>query len=196
MKLIFATNNRYKFEEIKHTLGDVFQLVNLSDIGFYGEIPETHDTIEENAAEKALFIYNKFGIDCFADDTGLEIDALFGEPGVFSARYAGDNCSFDDNMNKVLEKMKGIKDRKARFRTVIALIGHGNLKTFEGCVEGEILNHKSGTGGFGYDPVFRPDGYDLTFAQMSLADKNRISHRAIAVNKLVDYLQNNYAITK
>ncbi|MBN2612070.1 MAG: RdgB/HAM1 family non-canonical purine NTP pyrophosphatase [Bacteroidales bacterium] len=196
MKLIFATNNRYKFEEIKHALGGFFQLINLTDLGFVGEIPETHDTIEENAAEKALFIYNKYGIDCFADDTGLEIDVLSGEPGVYSARYAGDNCSFDDNMDKVLEKMIFTDDRKARFRTVIALIEGGNLKTFEGRVEGEILKTKVGSGGFGYDPIFRPVGYNLTFAQMSLDEKNKISHRAIAVNELVEYLKNSYAIKK
>lgn len=192
MKIVFATNNKFKFEEIKHKLGSNVELLNLSDIEFNGEIPETHETIEENAKEKAYYIYNRFHVDCFADDTGLEIDALNGEPGVYSARYAGDKCSFEDNMNKVLMKMKGIANRKARFRTVIALIEGGEFKMFEGIVNGEILNEKHGDSGFGYDPVFKPEGHQLSFAQMSLEQKNQISHRAISINRLIDYLQNKY----
>ena len=186
-RLIFATNNKHKFEEIRHVIGDKVKLLNLENIGFKGEIPEEHDTLEGNAAQKAFHIFNQYGINCIADDTGLEIEALQGEPGVFSARYAGENCTFEDNMNKVLRKMLGKTNRKARFRTVIALVENGHLTVFQGEIKGEILAEKRGLKGFGYDPIFKPDGYDQTFAEMSLADKNRISHRALAIYELLQY---------
>lgn len=189
-RLIFATNNKHKFEEIKSKTGQNIHLLNLSDIGFKGEIPETHETLEENAAEKAFFIYDNYKVNCFSDDTGLEIEALNGEPGVYSARYAGEQCSFEDNMSKVLEKMIGVKNRKAKFRTVIALVENGKVIFFEGEIKGEILTEKQGDKGFGYDPIFRPEGFDITFAQMNTEEKNRISHRAIAITKLCDYLGN------
>jgi len=190
--LVFATNNKHKLEEIRHLAGSHIQLLSLSDLGYTGDIPEEKETIEGNAAQKAWFIYNRFGIDCFADDTGLEIDALNGEPGVYSARYAGENCSFEDNINKVLAAMQGIENRKARFRTVIALIENGELTTFQGEIKGIICREKQGLQGFGYDPVFMPDGYDRTFAEMELAEKNCISHRALAVQKLIDHLSTRY----
>ncbi len=192
MKLVFATNNRFKFEEARNTLGNIFSLISLSELGFRDDIPETHKTIEENAEEKASVIYRRFGIDCFADDTALEIDALHGEPGVYSARYAGPGCTFDDNMNKVLSLMDGINNRRARFRTITALIETGSLHLFEGRIEGEILTEKFGDYGFGYDPIFLPAGYTVSFAQMDLEQKNRISHRSIAMNKLATYLKNKY----
>lgn len=186
-RLIFATKNKHKFEEISHVIKDIVDLQNLIDIGFDGEIPEEQDTIEGNAAQKAFFIYERYGINCFADDTGLEIEALQGEPGVLSARYAGMNCSFEDNMNKVLLKMAGKSDRRARFRTVIALVENGHARYFQGEVTGTITDKKRGRKGFGYDPIFLPDGYKNTFAEMSMTDKNKISHRAIAVNGLLEY---------
>jgi XTP/dITP diphosphohydrolase len=190
--LVFATNNKHKLEEIRHVASPHIHLLSLSDLGFTGDIPEEEDTIEGNAAQKAWFIYDRYGINCFADDTGLEIDALHGEPGVYSARYAGENCSFEDNMNKVLAAMEGIENRKARFRTVIALVENGKLTTFQAEIQGVITREKHGLQGFGYDPVFLPDGFDRTFAEMVLAEKNRISHRALAVQKLIDYLTIRY----
>jgi XTP/dITP diphosphohydrolase len=190
--LVFATNNKHKLEEIRHLATPHIHLLGLSDIGFAGDIPEEMDTIEGNAAQKAWFIYNKYEINCFADDTGLEIDALHGEPGVFSARYAGENCSFEDNMNKVLAALEKTENRKARFRTVIALVENGKLITFQGEIQGVITREKHGLQGFGYDPVFLPDGFYRTFAEMDLAEKNRISHRALAVQKLIDYLTTRY----
>jgi len=188
MKLVFATNNKHKLEEIKQTLSNKFEILSLSDINFNEEIPETHETIQENASEKSFYIYNRYKINCFADDTGLEIDALNGEPGVYSARYAGENSSFEDNMNKVLEKLKGIENRKARFRTIISLIIEGKEYQFEGKAEGEILTERVGAEGFGYDPIFRPIGYKETFAEMSIELKNKISHRGLAVKKLIEFL--------
>lgn len=190
--LVFATNNRHKLEEIRHVASPHIHLLSLSDLGFTGDIPEEEDTIEGNAAQKAWFIYDRYQINCFADDTGLEIDALHGEPGVYSARYAGENCTFEDNMNKVLAAMEGIENRKARFRTVMALVENGKLTTFQGEIHGVITREKYGLQGFGYDPVFQPDGFDRTFAEMDLAEKNRISHRALAVQKLIDYLTTRY----
>jgi XTP/dITP diphosphohydrolase len=187
--LVFATNNRHKLEEIRHVASLHIHLLSLSDLGFTGDIPEEEDTIE---AQKAWFIYDRYQINCFADDTGLEIDALHGEPGVYSARYAGENCTFEDNMNKVLAAMEGIENRKARFRTVMALVENGKLTTFHGEINGVITREKHGLQGFGYDPVFLPDGFDRTFAEMDLAEKNRISHRALAVQKLIDYLTTRY----
>ena len=191
-KLVFATNNRHKLEEIRNLSVLHIQLLSLQELGFTGDIPEEKDTLEGNAAQKAWFIYDRYGINCFADDTGLEIDALHGEPGVFSARYAGENCSFDDNMAKVLAALEGIENRKARFRTVIALVEDAKLTTFQGEITGVITREKRGLRGFGYDAVFLPDGYDRTFAEMDLAEKNRISHRALAVQKLIDYLTIRY----
>ncbi|MBN1790898.1 MAG: RdgB/HAM1 family non-canonical purine NTP pyrophosphatase [Bacteroidales bacterium] len=190
-RLIFATNNKHKFEEIRHVIGERVELMRLADIGFNGEIPEKQETLDGNAAQKAFFIYNLYGIDCFADDTGLEIEALQGEPGTYSARYAGENCNFEDNMNKVLQKMKGVTDRKARFRTVIALVEKGSLRLFKGEIRGVITTEKLGLAGFGYDPIFMPDGFGETFAEMSLAQKNRISHRALAIQELLRYFTPN-----
>jgi len=190
MELVFATNNLHKLEEVQSLLGNRIKLLSLKEIGCHEEIPEDFETLKENAAQKANFIFDKYKINCFADDTGLEIDALNGEPGVYSARYAGEPCTFDDNMNKVLEKMQGIESRKACFKTVIALILDGKEYYFEGKVNGEILTEKVGLDGFGYDPIFKPEGYDLSFAQMSLDEKNKISHRARATMKLVEFLKN------
>ncbi len=187
--LVFATNNRHKLSEIREILKDVAIVSGLDDIGFRGEIPEDYDTLNENAAQKALYISERYSCECFADDTGLEIEALNGEPGVYSARYAGVGCTFDDNMNKVLAKMEGISNRNARFRTVIALTDKGRIHFFEGKIDGIITTEKKGNQGFGYDPVFQPDGYSKTFAEMTLEEKNAISHRAIAVNKLLNHLK-------
>lgn len=189
MKLVFATNNQHKLEELQSILGEDFQLISLKDIGCEEDIPEEQTTLEGNASQKAFFVYNKYGYNCFADDTGLEIDALNGEPGVYSARYAGEEKSAEANMKKVLEKLLEIKNRKARFRTVISLVIEGEEKQFEGIVEGEILEQKQGQEGFGYDPVFRPEGFEQSFAQMRLEDKNEISHRGRAVKKLTEYLK-------
>lgn len=190
MKLVFATNNPFKFREIKELLKSNLKLLTLKDINVSEEIPETHDTIEENAVEKAQYIYNKYHIDCFADDTGLEIEALNGEPGVYSARYAGKNCTFDDNINKVLENLKDSTNRRARFRTVIALVIKGKINLFEGVVNGSILTYRKGTNGFGYDPIFVPENFEKTFAEMALDEKNKVSHRTLAIKKLISYLNN------
>jgi XTP/dITP diphosphohydrolase len=186
-RLVFATNNQHKIVEIKHVLSNQVSLLSLEDIGFKGDIPEEQDSLEGNAAQKADFIYQKYGINCFADDTGLEIDALQGEPGVFSARYAGPACNFEDNMNLVLKKMMGETNRKARFRTVIALLEEGKLSTFQGEIKGTITHEKHGKKGFGYDPIFKPEGYEKTFAEMTLEEKNKISHRALAINAFLKH---------
>ncbi len=188
MELVFATNNKHKLEEVQKLLDDNFKLLSLSDISFKGEIPEDYETLKENALQKARFIYDRFKTDCFADDTGLEIDFLNGAPGVYSARYAGPGCTFDDNINKVLNAMGDTENRKARFRTIIALILNEREYFFEGKVDGEILKEKQGNEGFGYDPVFRPLGYDQSFAEMNLEEKNKISHRGRATQKLVEFL--------
>nr|WP_319998381.1 non-canonical purine NTP diphosphatase [uncultured Draconibacterium sp.] len=189
MKLVFATNNKHKLEELQAILGDQFTLLSLKDIECFDEIPEEQPTLEGNASQKAYYIYDKFGMNCFADDTGLEIKALNGEPGVYSARYAGEDKNSEANMKKVLEKLTKINEREARFRTVISLVIDGEEKQFEGIVNGEILTEKRGDSGFGYDPVFKPEGLDQSFAEMGLEDKNKISHRGRAVQKLVDYLK-------
>jgi XTP/dITP diphosphohydrolase len=189
MKLVFATNNRHKLKEIRCLINGKIEIVSLLDIGCEGDIPETGITIEANASEKAFFVYNKYNIDCFADDTGLEIEALKGFPGVYSARYAGEGCNFEDNINKILFEMQGVLNRKACFRTVISLIIDGKEKQFEGRINGLILTEKRGNEGFGYDPVFLPDGFDQTFAEMTPELKNSISHRGMAVQKLVRYLE-------
>lgn len=187
-KLVFATNNAHKLEEIRAIMGDNIEILSLNDIDCHDDIPETAATLEGNASIKAHYIYDHYGMDCFADDTGLEVDCLNGAPGVFSARYAGDGHDSEANMNKLLHEMQGKTDRKARFRTVISLIQHGEENLFEGIVEGAITTDRQGTSGFGYDPIFRPDGYDLTFAQLGNEVKNRISHRAKAVDSLCHFL--------
>ncbi len=189
MKLVFATNNQHKLKEIQHILGDRIELLGLKDIGCDEDIPETCPTLEGNASQKAFYIFNKYGNNCFADDTGLEIEALNGEPGVYSARYAGEEKSAEANMEKVLLGMREIKNRKARFRTVISLVIDGEEILFEGIVNGKIRTDKRGDEGFGYDPIFQPDGYLETFAEMNLNEKNKISHRARAVQKLVTFLK-------
>ena len=188
LKLVFATNNQHKLQEIKELLGDSIELLSLTDIDCFDDIPETKETLEENAAEKSFFIWNKYGLNCFADDTGLEIDALNGEPGVYSARYAGEEKSPEKNIDLVLQKLSKIKNRKARFRTVISLVINGQECQFEGIVDGQILEERRGSTGFGYDPVFQPDGSVLSFAEMPMEEKNMISHRGRAVQKLVEYL--------
>jgi XTP/dITP diphosphohydrolase len=190
MELIFATNNRNKSLEIGKLAGDDWDIKSLSDIGFHYEIPETGNTLKDNALQKAKYIFKLMGRNCFADDTGLEINALNGAPGVFSARYAGQEKDSTKNMRKVLEEMQGKNDRTAKFRTVIALIIDGKELFFEGIVKGTILHAPAGEGGFGYDPIFKPDKANVSFAQMSLSQKNIISHRGIAVRKLADYLRN------
>jgi XTP/dITP diphosphohydrolase len=189
MKLVFATNNEHKLKELRSILGNEFELRSLTEIGCFDEIPEEEPTLEGNASQKAFYIYNKYAINCFADDTGLEIEALKGEPGVYSARYAGIGNNPDANMKKVLNNLVKIKNRKARFRTVIALVINGKEKQFEGIVNGIILKEKKGNEGFGYDPIFKPDGFNETFAEMNLVTKNKISHRGLAVKKLVEYLK-------
>lgn len=192
MRLVFATNNKHKIKEISELLGDNIELLSLEDVNIHCEIPEDYNTLEENAMAKARHIYKITGMDVFADDTGLEIDALNGAPGVFSARFAGEEKDFEKNIDKVLELMKDAENRKAAFRTVIALIKNEREYLFEGKVNGTILRERRGTGGFGYDPIFLPDGYTETFAEMTLNQKNMISHRAIAFRKLKSFLlQNN-----
>lgn len=190
-KLVFATNNAHKLTEVRAILEPEFTIISLSDLNCTDDIPETADTLQGNAILKATYIHEKFGLDCFADDTGLEIDALGGEPGVYSARYAGEENNSKNNMNKVLTLLGNNSDRKASFRTVIALILKGNTFLFDGRIDGDITLSPSGESGFGYDPIFVPEGYDKSFAQLSADEKNKISHRALAVNKLIDFLQHN-----
>ena len=188
-QLVFATNNAHKLEEVADKVAGKVKLLSLNDIGCHDEIAETGTTFQANASIKSYYIYQKYNLNCFGDDSGLEIDALNGEPGVYSARYAGEHGNHHANMTKVLENMKDKTDRSARFRTVISLIWEDKEYFFEGTVTGTIRHERSGTAGFGYDPIFQPDGYDITFAEMSMAEKNSISHRAIAVGKLIDFLQ-------
>ena len=189
-KIVFATNNQHKLDEIRQILGSTFEVLSLNDIGCHEEIPEDHDTLQENALQKARYIADHYEVDCFADDTGLEVEALNGEPGVHSARYAeGTDHDSEANMDKLLRKLGNNNNRRARFRTVIALIiRNQEEKLFEGIVKGHIAYEKKGTEGFGYDPIFVPDGYDESFAQLGLDIKNGISHRARAVAKLAEYL--------
>ena len=196
MDLVFATNNLHKLEEIRALLGKKFQLIGLKELNISGEIPEDHLTLEENASQKAWYIYDRTGRDCFADDTGLEVDALKGAPGVYSARYSRighptfpEMEQAEGNIRKLLFELEGKKDRSARFRTVIALVLGGKEYQFEGVVDGWITEMSSGALGFGYDPVFRPNGYEPTFAEMNLALKNQISHRSRAVAQLVQFLK-------
>lgn len=188
MNLIFATQNQHKTEEIRAIAGKHFTVLSLKDIGCTEDIPEEADTLAGNALQKAHYVRENCGVDCFADDTGLEIEALDNRPGVYSARYAGLHCSFQDNMNKVLEEMKGVTNRKACFKTVIALILNGEEYLFEGRINGVITTEPKGNAGFGYDPIFQPDGYDKTFAELGDEIKNTISHRAIATQQLMDFL--------
>lgn len=190
-ELVFATNNRHKLEEVKACLGDSFKILSLADVGCNEDIPETADTFQGNALLKARYIYNNYHVNCFADDTGLEVDALDGEPGVHSARYAGDHDS-EANMTKLLQKLEKKCDRNAQFRTVIALIIDGKETLFQGIVRGSISKERSGTGGFGYDPIFVPQGYTQSFSELSMEEKNSISHRGRAVRQLVEYLKSQY----
>jgi XTP/dITP diphosphohydrolase len=189
MKLVFATNNAHKLEEVAGKLSGQIELLTLNDIGCHDDIEETGTTFHENASIKSRYIWHKYQLNCFGDDSGLEIDALNGEPGVYSARYAGSHGDNAANMDKVLQKLGNETNRKARFRTVISLITDGKETFFEGAVEGTIRHERSGSGGFGYDPIFQPDGYAITFAEMTMEKKNTISHRAKAVEKLVAYLE-------
>lgn len=188
MKICFATNNKKKIEEVKAALGPEFELVSLQEIGCVEELPETGNTLDHNAFQKARYVKENFVVDCFADDTGLEVDALDGAPGVYSGRFAGEPRSDERNIDLLLEKMAGKTNRKARFRTVIALILEGKEYQFEGIAEGEIIMERIGEKGFGYDPVFKPIGFDKTFAQLSLEEKNEISHRGKAVKALIEFL--------
>lgn len=187
MQLVFASNNKNKIAEIQSLLPQSIKILSLEEIGCHEEIPETADTIEGNAILKADYVTKNYGYDCFADDTGLEVDTLNGEPGVYSARYAGEHKNADDNMAKLLDALAG-KNRGAQFKTVIALNKDGEQTLFTGIVRGEITLKKSGEKGFGYDPIFRADGYNQTFAEMSAEEKNRISHRGIATRKLISFL--------
>lgn len=189
MKLVFASNNKNKIAEIQQLIGDKFEIVSLQDIGCTEDIPETTETIEGNAILKAQYVYDKYGLSCFADDTGLEIDALQGEPGVYSARYAGEQKNADDNMALVLQKLEHQTNRSAQFKTVIALNFGSEHFLFEGIVKGTITPVKRGNEGFGYDPIFQPEGFDVTFAEMSMQQKSTISHRGKAVEKLINFLK-------
>ena len=189
-KLVFASNNAHKLSEIRAILGDRIEIISLSDLQCHDEIPETADTLEGNALIKARYVWEHYGLYCFADDTGLEVEALGGAPGVYSARFAGEHASFEDNVSLLLERLSGVAaPRRARFRTVIALIDEYVTHFFEGSVDGEITLERSGNHGFGYDPVFRPEGREETFAQLTEQEKNSMSHRGRAVQKLVRYLQ-------
>lgn len=194
MKIVFATHNAHKVSEVQAVLGSEYQLVTATEAGITEEIPETQPTIEGNALQKARYVYEHTGLNCFADDTGLEVEALNGAPGVYSARYAGEHVSYADNNVLLLKNLAGCENRKARFRTVIALIVDGKEYLFEGRVEGTIVTEPHGEGGFGYDPLFVPEGSQLTFAEMSSEAKNKISHRGRAVAKLVAFLHGKEAL--
>ena len=190
MKLVFATNNKNKILEVQQLLPSSIEIISLESIGCFEEIPETADTIEENAIMKANYVTRNYGYDCFADDTGLEVSALNGEPGVFSARYAGEQRNSEDNMNKLLESLANTINRNAQFKTVIALNLNGKQHLFTGIANGEITLEKTGNQGFGYDPIFKPEGYEVTFAQLSLEEKGVISHRGKATEALIAFLKN------
>ena len=190
MNIVFATNNAHKLEEARKLAGDRINILSLADIGCHEDIPETADTIEGNSLQKARFVKEKYGYDCFSDDTGLFVDALGGRPGVYSARYAGEQCSPDDNIDKMLAEMKDATDRNAHFRTAVTLIsGEGETRQFEGRVDGRIAHRRHGKGGFGYDPIFIAAENGISFAEMSQEEKNAMSHRGKALRKLFDYLQ-------
>lgn len=186
--IVFATHNANKLAEIREITQGEVEVLGLTDIGCHEEIDETGSTLEENALIKARQVKERYGYDCFADDTGLEVDALDGVPGIYSARYAGPSCDLEANMQKMLSVLQGIDDRSAQFRTVIALVVNGEEHLFEGIIRGQITREKRGSKGFGYDPIFVPEGYDLTFAEMEASVKNRVSHRSIAMNKLIGFL--------
>ena len=189
--LVFATNNAHKLNEVRNILESLFFVKGLKDIGCTEDIPETGITLEQNASIKSSYVLEKYGIDCFADDTGLEIEALDGRPGVYSARYGGESHNAEKNMERVLMELKSLSNRSAQFRTVISLRLNGKEHLFEGIVKGQIIEDKRGTDGFGYDPIFIPDGYTKTFAEMSQNEKNEISHRALATQKLISFLIRN-----
>ena len=189
MKLVFATNNKHKLHEARSLAGDKFSILSLDDIGYdLGEIPEDFETLEENALQKVHFIADRYNLNCFSDDTGLEVDVLNGEPGVYSARYAGKNCTFQQNIDKLLLALNNETNRRAKFRTVIALVFDGKEHLFEGVINGKIATENQGEGGFGYDPIFIPDNYTQTFAELPLEEKNKISHRGLALQKLFQWL--------
>ena len=188
MELCFATNNKHKLEEVRFAVGGNFIILSLEDIHCFEELPETRDTLEGNALQKAEYVFDKYHVPCFADDSGLEVDALNGAPGVYSARYAGPQRDHNDNIDLLLKNLHGQPNRLAKFRTVIALLGFNGKHLFDGAVDGQIIHTRKGTQGFGYDPVFVPKGYTQTFAEMSLAEKNTLSHRAKAIAKLVAFL--------
>lgn len=190
--LVFATNNPHKLKEVQHALGDRFTLVTLKAVGISDDIPEDHDTLQDNALQKARYVYSKTGQSCFADDTGLEVEALNWEPGVYSARYAGNAKNSKENIQKLLSKLKGVENRRARFRTAIALILNGEEFLFEGVVWGKVIDQERGGDGFGYDPIFVPDGFTETFAEMPLLLKNQISHRGKAVEELCKFLKSRF----
>jgi len=188
-KLVFATNNRHKLEEVSDVLKGHLEILSLKEINCFDDIPETADTLEGNALLKAEHVFHRYNYDCFADDTGLEVEALDGRPGVYSARYGGEDQNAERNMKKLLDELDGKTNRRAQFRTVIALIEGGTVNYFEGKIEGQIIESRRGTTGFGYDPVFVPDGYSQTFAELGSELKNKISHRALAVQALIQYLK-------
>lgn len=194
MQLVFASNNKNKIKEIQLLLPDSIQILSLEDIGCTEDIPETAATIEGNAILKANYVSQKYGYDCFADDSGLEVDALNGEPGVFSARYAGEPKNDENNIDKLLSNLKGIENKSANFKTVICLNSKGEQHLFTGIINGTIIEERIGTNGFGYDPIFVADGYQKTFAELALEEKARISHRGIAVQKLIHFLQQNLLV--
>ena len=187
-QLVFATNNSHKVDEVKNKLGGLFEIKTLSEVGCVEDIPETSDTLRGNAGQKSHYLYDRFHCDCFADDTGLEVEALNGAPGVYSARYAGPGKDSEENIDKLLSELEGKENRRARFRTVISLILDGEEYTFEGIVNGTILTERHGSHGFGYDPVFQPDGYNCSFAELSMEEKNKISHRGKAIEQLIRFL--------
>lgn len=189
-QLVAATNNQHKLSEIRPLLEPDFRILSLDEIGCSEELQETQNSLEGNSRQKAEYIYQQYKLPCFADDSGLEVEALGGQPGVYSARYAGEQKNSDDNIDLLLRNLSGLANRNARFRTVITLIGLGPIQIFEGIVSGEILKEKRGSFGFGYDPVFRPHGYSKTFAEMPIEQKNQFSHRAIAIRKLITFLKN------
>ena len=191
MNICFATNNQHKLEEVRAMLGSQFHIISLKDIGCTEELLEEQSTLEGNSLQKARYIFQTYHVPCFADDTGLEIEALKGEPGVDTAHYAGPQRSAEDNMNKVLRELDGIENRKAQFRTVITLCAPSLTKQFQGVVKGQIAKEKKGDGGFGYNPIFIAEGYDRTMAEMTMEEKNAISHRAMAIQELVFFLKNN-----
>jgi len=189
MKLCFATNNKHKLDEVRQLLGNTFEVLSLDDIGCNEELPEEHDTLEANSLQKAKFVFDKYGVSCFADDTGLEVEALHGAPGVYSARYAGEQRNSEDNIDLLLKSLEGKTNRKAQFRTVVTLILNGDVHQFEGIVKGEILNSRKGQGGFGYDPIFLPAGTSQSMAELNPDEKNAISHRGAAIKKLIAFLK-------